>query len=122
MSQQPDGSNPMRWDCRERGCFNYLQRPKIELFAKAFPGMNNFGDVDGHIEICGHFLMLEWKSQPSPIPTGQRIAFERRTADKSTIVLVLAGNACTMHVTHMAYFHGGRFFKWSESTLEEAIT
>lgn len=71
-----DGFNPMKWDCEERGCFNRKMRPKLEEFAACLPGRIAFTDVDGIVEIGGRFLMLEWKSRPGRIATGQRIMFE----------------------------------------------
>ena len=44
-----DGSNPMRWDCTSRGCFNQLRRPKIERFAACFPGRIAMSDIDATI-------------------------------------------------------------------------
>ena len=76
------GYNPLRWNCAERGCFNTLKRPKIEVFAEALPKRMAFSDVDAITEYRGHFLMMEWKSYRGDIPTGQRIMFERLTVPK----------------------------------------
>lgn len=46
-----DGTNPLRWDCVSRGCFNRLCRPKIELFAACFPGRIAMSDIDATVEV-----------------------------------------------------------------------
>lgn len=88
----------MRWSCDEKGCFNQMKRPKIEMFADCFPGKISFGDVDARVEINGFFLELEWKSQRGPIPAGQKIAFDRLTSRGDYTVFVVAGDAETMKV------------------------
>ena len=103
----PTGYNPMRWDCAKRGCFNQLRRPKIEVFADCFPGRGSFGDVDGLIEIAGSGLLLEWKSQAMPLPTGQRIMYERLTKH-NLYALIVIGDPETMAVEGYAYYSLGR--------------
>jgi hypothetical protein len=121
MSPRPAGYNPLRWDCLERGCFNYKQRPKIERFCGAFPGRIAFSDVDGIVELHGRGLMLEWKSTRMAIPTGQRLMYERLTADGLLTVFVLAGDARTMAVQAMAFFHNGRFHDWCRCDFDTAF-
>jgi len=121
MSPRPDGYNPLRWNCLEQGCFNHKQRPKIERFSGAFPGRINFSDVDGIVELFGRGLMLEWKSARMPIPIGQRLMYERLTADGLLTVFVLAGDARTMAVQAMAFFHNGRFHRWQACDFEGAF-
>ncbi len=70
----------MRWDCGKRGCYNVKHRPKIEEFAECFPGKISMGDVDGLVEINGHFLLLEWKSVSKDLGYGQRKTYEQITA------------------------------------------
>lgn len=110
----------MRWDCKERGCFNWKQRPKIEVFCESFPGRINFSDIDGIVEIAGNALLLEWKGEPMEIPTGQRIMYERLTSSGSFVVLVLAGDARVMKITHQRYFKDGRGTEWRKSSLDHA--
>lgn len=112
-----NGYNPLRWDCAARGCFNAKKRPKIELFAECFPGRINFGDVDGVVEMHGHALFLEWKEGPQSFGVGQRLTWERLTRAGTQTVVCVAGDAEAMVVTHMAFFHGGRFFPWRPATL-----
>jgi hypothetical protein len=114
------GSNPMRWNCSENGCFNKKCRPKIEQFAECFPGRINFGDVDGLVEIGGRFLMLEWKSYEGDIPTGQRISFEHLVATGRFTILIVAGDAETMEVKAMALLQrNSPKVRWKPATLED---
>lgn len=113
------GYNPMRHDCERDGCFNRTRRPKLEIFAECFPGRINFGDVDGRVEINWRFLELEWKESPRQLPTGQRIALERLTATCPVSVLVVAGDAETMAVTHYGVFHNGTFRAWVPGDIED---
>jgi len=106
------GFNPMRWDCKVKGCFNIKQRPKIEQFHDCFPGKISFGDIDAIVEINGCALMLEWKSAPMVIAGGQKIMHERLTAGGSLSVICVAGNAETMQVTHKGVFYNGKWRGW----------
>jgi hypothetical protein len=103
MTEAP-GWNPLRWNCDTNGCFNKLRRPKIEVFAECFPGKSNFGDVDGLVEVNGHFCLLEWKGTGGQVHTGQRISFERFVACPGNVVFVVNGNAETMTVSSYDVF------------------
>lgn len=98
------GANPIRWKCKERGCFNLKKRPKIEVFAQCFPRKIAMGDVDGLIELGGHFLMLEWKMPGAPVPRAQEMVYERITAWDRFTVIVVWGDAETMDVTSYAIY------------------
>ena len=113
------GFNPLRWDCEKLGCFNKKQRPKIEVFAECFPGRINFGDVDAEVELNGHFLQLEWKSYIGEPPTGQRIKFEKYTSRPGFNVIVVCGDAETMHVEAYQVWHNGKAIPWVAATLED---
>lgn len=113
------GYNPMRWDCETQGCFNKKCRPKIEEFADALPGKISFTDVDGIVEVNGHFLLLEWKKSSGFVPTGQRIMYERLTRDSRFTVLVLAGNADTMFITAAMTFKDGACSDWHPATFDD---
>jgi len=101
------GYNPLRWDCAAQGCFNLKRRPKIELFADCFPGRINFGDVDGIVEISGNALLLEWKSEPRELPTGQRLLYQRLTRSGLCAAMVVVGDAETMLVDGTSIFDRG---------------
>jgi hypothetical protein len=118
------GHNPMRWDCQRDGCFNKICRPKIEQFAECLPGRIAFSDVDAVTEINDHYLWLEWKRLPAPLPIGQRIMFERLTAAPSQrfIVLVIVGDAEAMEVESVAVVSGGAIGGFQPSTLQHVKT
>lgn len=108
----------MRWECKLQGCFNLKRRPKIEAFAECFPGRIAMGDIDGCVEINGHFLFLEWKGYVGPIPTGQAITFKALTApeiveDRHT-VYVVAGDAESMKVDAVKAFRNGQEGEWKD--------
>ena len=113
------GFNPMRWDCKIRGCFNVKQRPKIEQFHDCFPGKISFGDVDAIVEINGRGLMLEWKSAPMVIAGGQKIMHERLTVGGILSVICVAGNAETMEITHKGLFYNGKWRGWEKCSFDE---
>ena len=116
------GRNPMRWNCRSgANCFNLKRRPKIEMFSDCFPGRINFGDVDGLVEIGGHFCILEWKGDDGKIKTGQRITFQALTRYPGNFVLVAEGNAETMEVSRWCFYRDGRESAWREGNLQEVM-
>lgn len=98
----------MRWDCGKRGCYNVKHRPKIEEFAECFPGKISMGDVDGLVEINGHFLLLEWKSVSKDLGYGQRKTYEQITASSPVVVMVVTGNPETMVVEKYSIFRKGK--------------
>jgi hypothetical protein len=116
-----NGYNPLRWDCEKDGCFNIKRRPKIEMFAPAFPGKINFGDVDGQVEINGHGLQLEWKTGKGHIPTGQRIAYEKLTITGLLTALIVVGDAETMQVDKYCFFFKGKQKEWRIGSLNSVI-
>lgn len=97
-----NGYNPIRWNCEQQGCFNTYARPKVEQFAHLFGGRCSMGDIDYEIERNGYYLRMEWKKYPTHIPAGQAIVFDDlvRVPRRKFTVLCLAGDACTMEVTH----------------------
>lgn len=113
------GYNPMRWDCEKQGCFNLKKRPKIEEFADCLPRNISFSDIDARVELNSSFLEIEWKPAPIDLATGQRIMFTRLTKSCPVTVLVIAGDAETMEVTHMASFYLGKFKEWQPANLDD---
>lgn len=115
-----DGYNPMRYNCESQGCFNVFRRPKIEQFASVLPGRIAMSDIDATVEVNGRFFFLEMKSFEGPIPTGQRIYFERLTRiSPRIVVVVICGDAATMAVTSMLYIYEGRVSDWQPATLDD---
>lgn len=119
MTDAP-GYNPLRWNCLEQGCFNWKKRPKIECFAACLPGKIGFGDIDAITEIGGNALLLEWKEVPKPLATGQRLMYERLTADGRLTAFLLAGDARQMGMTHCAWYLKGQLTPWQPATLDYA--
>jgi hypothetical protein len=117
MSSNNDhGSNPLRWDCQRQGCFNVHKRPKIEVFADCLPGRLAFTDVDGITEVNGNLLVLEWKEHRR-VPTGQRVLFERWTANSPTTVMLVVGEARQMTVEETACIYQGIVNPWRDLDL-----
>jgi hypothetical protein len=113
------GFNPMRWNCREDGCFNKLRRPKIEVFAECFPRRINFGDVDGLVELNNRFCLLEWKGDGGSLSYGQRRSYEQFTLTLGNIVFVVNGNAETMEVTSFYSFWAGTQQQVAAASLDD---
>jgi hypothetical protein len=106
------GYNPMRWCCQEKGCFNDLLRPKLEIFADCFPGKRTLGDIDGWCSIdnnwnnvAGHDILLEWKSKVCDIPLGQELSYRRLSRYKDFTIFVVAGQAKTMRVEAVQIYY-----------------
>jgi hypothetical protein len=106
----------MFWDCKVNGCFNDLHRLKFHVFKDCFPGKISFTDIDGIVEINGLVLMLEWKSSDSPLPTGQKIMFER-LSKKDICVFVVYGNAENMEVYKLMQYINGTTRGWENIDL-----
>jgi hypothetical protein len=109
----------MDWDCARNGCFNVKKRLKFEAFVGCFPGKINFGDVDGIVEIAGHGLVLEWKETPRKLQRGQELMWQNLTRGKVLTVMVVAGDAADMSVTHLSTFWNGKQSGWVEATIED---
>lgn len=113
------GFNPMRWKCERDGCFNTKRRPKIEAFAECFPRRINFGDVDGIVELCGKFCMLEWKGDGGSLRQGQTMTYRAFTSIPGNTVFVVQGDAETMDVERYCVFWQGRQCPWVVGGLAE---
>ncbi len=107
----------MVWDCKVSGCFNDLHRLKFHVFKDCFPGKISFTDIDGIVEINEQVLMLEWKSSDSPLPTGQKIMFER-LSKKGICVFVVYGNAENMEVYKLMQYWKGKQDGWKDIGLD----
>jgi len=117
--------NKMGWRCSVQGCFNQVKRPKIETFEGCFPRNMNFGDVDGKIELNGHFGLLEWKSPGVPLQLAQHISLVRFTLQSSwngvqgNAVFVVEGNAETMEVARYDTVWKGVFTREGTANFKE---
>ncbi len=116
------GFNPMRWNCHKGGrgenCFNRKCRPKIEVFAECFPGLVNFGDMDGRVELDGYYCELEWKGEGGKLNIGQIRTFNAVTSVRGNIVYVVEGDAETMKVVRYCRFWQGKQRRWQTGNLE----
>ena len=110
----------MRWDCSpdKDGCYRRLGQPDLTVLDECFPGRIAMTDVDGVVEINGHFLFIEWKRR-GDVPAGQRIMFERLTRHPEFTILVVLGDPATMVVERYDVFRGGRRRGWRACDLSE---
>jgi hypothetical protein len=69
-------SHYFRWNCRNKGCY-YEQLPDWDDLIECFPRKIRPTDIDGMVEINGHFLFLEEKGPGCTPDDGQRIALRR---------------------------------------------
>lgn len=119
MSKLPDNYNPIHHNCETKGCWNKKYRPNIEYFYHALPRKITMSDIDGTVEVNGHFLFLEWKSFKGALPIGQRIYFQRLTELSNNVTVVIIHGDCeTMHVEHIMRCRHGKFSDWEECDLE----
>lgn len=77
----------MRWQCGQSGCF-IACRPQLDMFDGCFP-VGNMGDLDGILELGGHFLVVEFKRPGVVVPYGQQRMFEKLVATKLFTVIVV---------------------------------
>lgn len=76
-----------RYDCQQRGCYIDLL-PSWDDLIEVFPRHIRPTDVDGMVEINGHILILEEKTQGKPLDNGQRRALKALTERPHTTVVV----------------------------------
>jgi hypothetical protein len=115
MTESP-GHNPIRWDCRN-GCFNELMRPKIEAFAECFPRNIGMMDIDGTVELNGHFLFLEFKTS-GDLNAGQHYYFTRLTRLPRVEAWVICCNSAIMDVHAVRLVLNGMVHPWEECDLD----
>lgn len=116
----PPGYNPLKWNCEANGCWNVACRPPLEYFAAAFPRKIGMTDLDATVELNGHFLFLEWKTNSGEIGVGQRVYFQRLTAvSKRITVVVVAAGKSPVDVEKVMVIHDGRLHDWQQCTFEE---
>lgn len=114
------GFNPIRWNCTVQGCFNYHRHFDIEHFAQCFPRSIGLTDLDGFVEVGGHFLIAEFKDRNANLTEGQRIAFERLTAASPRItVLVVRCEYRSSEVFELKVIREGNSAPWRPCTLDQ---
>ena len=116
---------PLRWDCKENGCYQERCAPRLEWFSDCFPGRISMGDVDGCVEINGKFLWFEWKSVGGKLQRSQEIMYQQlmNKGDDFT-VFVVSGNSKTMEVNSYEVFHAGQrhYYEGNIDNLKAKIT
>jgi len=114
------GFRSFGYSCEQSGCFNQKHRMKFGIFYDALPGKISCTDVDATVEVNGSFLFLESKSgEPRPLPTGQRLYFERLTALSQRITaVILCGDCENMEFHALLVVHNGRIGDWQPTTTE----
>jgi hypothetical protein len=80
-------SSAYRYDCQSSGCY-MTSLPSWERFNECFMRGIQPTDVDGLVEINGHFLFLEEKGAGVPMTQGQRQAL-RRLADLPSVTVIV---------------------------------
>ena len=101
-----NGYNPIRWRCQSNGCYLTECHPKIEVFADCFPNRIAMSDIDGVVEINGHFIFMEWKGHGGKLTDGQKTLINRMTAlSEKVIFFVVYGDSKTMEVTEFYRYH-----------------
>lgn len=108
----------MRWDCKKDGCFNEKCRLKLGVFDDCFPRGIGFTDVDGMVEINSYLLCLEWKAPGTELPKGQRIAYERSSANGFVSFICIEGDAETMTVESMFRYHLGQLSRQKTADID----
>lgn len=114
------GFNPISWNCLINGCFNYHRHFDIEHFAQCFPRNIGLTDLDGFVELSGHFIITEFKGKTANVTAGQGWAFERLTAlsDKIT-VLVIRCEYRSSEVYEIKVIREGKSGDWRPCTLDQ---
>ena len=112
------GFNPMRWNCERQGCWNKLNRFKIELFAECFYGASSMGDIDGGVDQYGCFLFVEFKKYKGAMPYGQELFWRRLTqlSDKITLFVVEADPE-TSTIYSISTMVNGEQSEWADCDL-----
>lgn len=112
----------MRWKCEDKGCYRKLM-PRLGMLDDCFPGKIGMSDIDGIVEVGGRFLVMEFKSAGSGLTTGQRIMFERLTAENldpmKFTVIVVCGDPQEMVIESVQVFSSGKAGPVEPCTLEQ---
>jgi hypothetical protein len=101
-------------------CFNRKHRLNFKHFYDCLPDKISMTDVDGTVEVCGHFLFMEMKRSRTELPIGQALYFRNLTllSDKIS-ALIIHGDAETMECYALKYVWKGIISPWSETSFDE---
>lgn len=97
---------------------NACTTPGPSCYARGLPGWDRINyrlpgqvavtDIDGMVEIGGHFLFIEQKGRGVPIPDGQRRALLMLTdACHRITVLITRPGADDQHTENLVFAYGG---------------
>ena len=81
-----------KWTCKKQGCYVKEALPRYDSINHLFPGDVKMSDIDGIVELDGHFLFVEVKPLAKikeGIKEGQRILLDRLSRQPNTISLIL---------------------------------
>jgi hypothetical protein len=92
--------------------------PDWGFLDSAFSNKIRVGDIDGIVEANGSLLILEWKTTGYPVPTGQRIMFEKITPGGKITVIVIWGDPEETTTTHYQVFFNGKSQEKQEADSE----
>jgi hypothetical protein len=87
-------------------------------------------DIDGWVELCGYFLVLEGKGPGVPVPEGQRRAFNRMHRWNQIIpglftIIVIWGDAATGCIEELQFWPSAPIkiaFNGNTETLRSYVT
>lgn len=100
----------------------------LNPFSEALSGRNGFSDVDGHTEICGHGLVLEFKQSFQSLNQGQVLKAIRQAKFQHTTTFFIEGETDSPKKWFYIYSLGGGEYLVSDvrdggiSDIKEAIT
>ena len=81
-----------KWDCGKQGCYVKKVMPKFDSIRHLFPGDVRLSDIDGIVELRGHFLCFEIKPYAKIgdiIKEGQMTLYDRFSRQPNSISVIL---------------------------------
>jgi len=89
--RRPSPGGNLRWDCPSHGCYRD-SLPDWTPLNDCFPRAGiRVSDIDGMVEVSGHFLFIEWKHPNLDVPEGQLRALQRLSNLPRCTVLIVWG-------------------------------
>ena len=113
------GMTTFNHQCKHQdGCWIATNAAPFGLLQDCFGGKIRPTDIDGVVERNGEFLFFEWKRNYIPLPTGQRILFERLSAKPGiTVFVVWHDTDAPGSITKAGLFKNGRYKGEKETDL-----
>lgn len=110
-------SSFFRHDCSKRGCY-VDQLPSWNDLIEAFPRGIRPTDVDGMVEINGHVLFMEEKSEGKSLEPGQKYALDALASRPGITVLCMRPHLDGMEVLILGM---GEPKGWQHVTRQQLI-